>query len=104
MAPRLLVTGAGGQLGRELLRRGPKRGLVTIGRSRAELDITDPLAIERAIDTADADLVVNAAAYTAVDQAESDPERAHAVNELGPRRLAHACAARGLPLIDRKLL
>ena len=99
MAPRLLVTGAGGQLGRELLRRGPKRGLVTIGRSRAELDITDPLAIERAIDAADADLVVNAAAYTAVDQAESEPERAHAVNELGPRRLAQACAARGLPLI-----
>jgi dTDP-4-dehydrorhamnose reductase len=99
MAPRLLVTGAGGQLGRELLRRGPKRGLVTIGRSRAELDITDPLAIERAIDVADADLVVNAAAYTAVDQAESEPERAHAVNELGPRRLAQACAARGLPLI-----
>lgn len=99
MAPRLLVTGARGQLGRELLRRGPQRGFAAVGRARAELDITDAAAVERAIDEADADLVVNTAAYTAVDQAESEPERTYAVNAHGPRMLARACAARGLPLI-----
>ena len=99
MAPRLLVTGAGGQLGRELLRRAPARGFAVAGRGRGELDITDQAALERAIDEVEADLVINAAAYTAVDQAESEPERAHAVNATGSRVLARACAARGLPLV-----
>jgi dTDP-4-dehydrorhamnose reductase len=99
MASSILVAGANGQLGRELLWRAPARGFATTGRARAELDITDQAAVERAIDEAEADLVVNAAAYTAVDQAEKEPERAHAVNAIGPRLLARACAARGLPLI-----
>jgi dTDP-4-dehydrorhamnose reductase len=99
VASRLLVTGANGQLGRELLRRGAARGFTTVGQARAELDITDQDAVERAIDAAHADLVVNAAAYTAVDQAESEPDRAYAVNAEGTRLLARACAARGLPMI-----
>jgi dTDP-4-dehydrorhamnose reductase len=99
MATRVLVTGANGQLGRELLRRAGGRGFAAFGKARAELDITDAAALARAIDDIGADLVVNAAAYTAVDQAESEPERAHAVNETGSRLLACACAERGLPLI-----
>ncbi len=99
MAPSLLVTGAAGQLGCELMRRGPARGFGTVGLARAELDIADESAVGRVIDRAEPSLVVNAAAYTAVDQAESEPERAHAVNATGPRNLARACAARGLPLI-----
>ena len=99
VAPSLLLTGADGQLGRELCRRGPAHGCEVRGKGRAELDITDANAIARALDGPGIDVVVNAAAYTAVDQAESEPERAFAVNEAGPRLLARACAARGLPLI-----
>jgi dTDP-4-dehydrorhamnose reductase len=97
--PRLLVTGANGQLGRELLKRGGKRGWAMLGRTRAELDIGDRDAACRAVADSGAELVVNAAAYTAVDLAEQERERAFAVNADGPRHLAEACAAQGLPLI-----
>ena len=99
MARRALVTGAGGQLGRELLRRGPARDWVVTGVTHAELDIADAVAVRRAVEAANVDLVVNAAAYTAVDQAEGEPERAHAANADGPRHLAEACAALALPLV-----
>lgn len=99
MAPRLLVTGTRGQLGQELLRRGATRGLAVTGLTRAELDIGDALAVERVLAGAGADIVVNAAAYTAVDLAETEPERAFAINADGPRHLARACARLGLPLI-----
>ena len=99
MPTKVLVTGANGQLGRELLERGPKRGFGIVGRGRADLDITDRNAVARVVDAVEADLVVNAAAYTAVDQAESEPDRAFAVNATGPRLLAQVCAERGLPLI-----
>ncbi|HMQ28370.1 MAG TPA: dTDP-4-dehydrorhamnose reductase, partial [Acidimicrobiales bacterium] len=99
MPPKLLVTGADGLLGRALAGQGAARrvGLLAFGRSR--LDITDPIAVTRSVAESGADIVVNAAAYTAVDQAEHEPARAFAVNAEGPGHLARTCAAHGLALI-----
>ena len=94
---RLLVLGSGGQLGSELARWPWGTGVELSLRSRAELDITDAAAIERAV--GDCDLVVNAAAYTAVDRAETEPERAFQVNRHAPGLLARACARGGQPLV-----
>jgi len=90
---KLLATGANGQLGRALVRLG------AVGRTRAELDIGDPRAVAAALDAEKPDLLVNAAAYTAVDRAESEPDAAFAANEAGARTVAAACAARGIALI-----
>lgn len=86
---RLLVTGAQGQVGRELARLGTGHELLALGRK--ELDITDEEAVSAAIREFKPDAVINAAAYTAVDKAESDPETAYAVNRDGPSFLARAC-------------
>lgn len=68
--------------------------------SRQDVDLTDAAAITRAVrDAGDVDLVLNAAAYTAVDRAESEPDLAYAVNAWAPAAMARACQARGLPLI-----
>lgn len=85
-AARLVVTGAGGQVGRELLRLAPRAR----GYGRADLDITDADAVRAAI--APGDVVLNCAAYTAVDKAESEPDAAFAGNETGPAVLAAVCA------------
>lgn len=85
------VTGAGGQVGREVLRlAGPD--LEVVGFARSDLDITDLKAVRRALEDARPDAVVNAAAYTAVDRAESEAEAAHAVNVEGARNVAQAAA------------
>ncbi|WP_406265211.1 dTDP-4-dehydrorhamnose reductase [Nocardia sp. NBC_00881] len=89
----LVVTGARGQVGRELLRLAP----AARGYGRAELDITDPSAVRAVL--APGDVVVNCAAYTAVDRAETDIEAAYAGNETGPAVLAAACADVGARLI-----
>ncbi|MEW5722774.1 MAG: dTDP-4-dehydrorhamnose reductase [Thermodesulfobacteriota bacterium] len=96
---KVLVTGAGGQLSRELVRLGLAAGLRLVGLTRAELDVTDPAAVRRAVAEGGYGLVVNAAAYTDVDRAETEPEKALAVNRDGPARLAAACARQGLPLV-----
>lgn len=96
---RLLVTGAGGQVGTEMTRRAPRHGLTALGLARADLDIADSDAVLRAVDGAGADVVVNCAAYTAVDTAESEPEQAAAINRDAPGHLARACAAAGIPLL-----
>ncbi|MFD0363807.1 dTDP-4-dehydrorhamnose reductase [Nocardia sp. GCM10030253] len=90
---RLIVTGARGQLGREILRRAPAARAF----GHRELDITDSAAVRAVIEPGD--VVLNCAAYTAVDQAESDPDAAFAGNETGPAVLAAACAAAGARLI-----
>ncbi|MFE7721668.1 dTDP-4-dehydrorhamnose reductase [Nocardia rhizosphaerihabitans] len=90
---RLIVTGARGLLGREILRLAPDAA----GYGRAELDITDRAAVDAVI-TPGA-VLINCAAYTAVDDAESDRDAAFAANATGPAVLAAACAAAGARLI-----
>ena len=99
----VLVTGAHGQLGSDLVRLAGARGSTVLALSSAELDITDPdavrAAVERAATLDPAAVVINAAAYTAVDAAETDRDRAFAVNADGPAQLAAATAAAGLRLL-----
>jgi dTDP-4-dehydrorhamnose reductase len=67
--------------------------------SHEELDVTKAQAVDTTLDDHAPQLVVNAAAYTAVDRAEDEPKKAFAVNEQGPANLAEACARSGIPLI-----
>lgn len=92
----ILVTGAGGQVGCELIRHGGT--LPVVGLPRAALDITDADAVAAALSAHSARLVINAAAFTAVDRAEQEPAAAYAANRDGPAVLATACAAAGIPL------
>ena len=85
---RALVTGGAGQLGRALLATAPA-GATVLAPTRAELDITDAAAVERVLAAQRPDLVINAAAYTAVDQAEKDEALARAVNGVAPGILAN---------------
>jgi dTDP-4-dehydrorhamnose reductase len=99
MSLRLLQIGASGQLGRELLDRAKNFGVETTALSRRQLDLTDGEAAAEAVLEAEADAVVMAAAYTAVDQAEIEEGLAFAVNAEAPGAIARACAERGLPLV-----
>ena len=94
---RVLVTGAGGQVGWSLLCASPPEGFDVRGYPRSALDVLDVEEVERLV--RDADLVVNAAAYTAVDAAQTDRERCFAINAEAPGVLAGRCAALGVPLI-----
>ena len=94
---KLLVTGAGGQLATELVRRAGVNQVIAL--ARTEIDIADAAAVFKAVENIAPDAVVNAAAYTAVDRAESEAELAFAANRDGPAHLAAACAARGIPLL-----
>jgi dTDP-4-dehydrorhamnose reductase len=93
----VIIVGSGGQLGSELQRATWPAGLKVVALSEAELDITDEQATKRAL--GQADLVINAAAYTAVDKAESERALAFRVNRDGPANLAQACALNDAPLI-----
>jgi len=96
---KVLLTGANGQVAWELSRRGAKEGFDILALDRATLDITGQSAVNRQVSGSGPSVVVNAAAYTAVDQAESEPELAFAANRDGPANLASACAEGGIPLI-----
>ncbi len=93
----ILVTGANGQVGWELARRGAALGVRAF--DHAAFDIAHAAQVQDTIARERPDVVINAAAYTAVDKAESEREKAFLVNELGPRNLAQACAAQDIPLI-----
>jgi len=91
---KVLVTGAGGQLARALAAQAPAHCTVS-ALTRAELDIADARAVAAAVDALRPEIIVNAAAYTAVDRAESEPDRAFRVNRDGTARLAEAAARIG---------
>lgn len=100
MSLKILQFGATGQLARELLDRRTD-GVEIRALSRADVDLADADAVSRAVGEAgELDLVINAAAYTAVDKAESEPDLAYAVNARAPRAMARACQARGAPLVQ----
>jgi dTDP-4-dehydrorhamnose reductase len=95
---KVIVTGAGGQLGWELARSAPDSwDCVALGRE--QLDISDAAAVKHCLQEQQPALVINAAAYTAVDRAESEPGLAQRINGDGPGHLAAACAG-----IDARLL
>ncbi|MEZ5810787.1 MAG: dTDP-4-dehydrorhamnose reductase [Rhizobiaceae bacterium] len=95
---RLLVTGAAGQLARKL-GAASNTGVSVVATGRPALDITVPGTIAAAIAVHRPDIVVNAAAYTAVDKAESEPDQAFAVNRDGAGNVAAAACAADLPVI-----
>ncbi|MFJ2113282.1 dTDP-4-dehydrorhamnose reductase [Streptomyces sp. NPDC087850] len=95
-----LVTGSGGMLGQDLLARLAAAGQDAAGLDRAALDITDPGAVREVLAAHAPAVVVNCAAWTAVDDAEAEEDQALAVNGTGPRVLAEACAAAGAVLIQ----
>lgn len=96
--PRILITGAAGQLGTELQRSlGAMGGVVAA--SRAGLDLSFGEQIRNAVAQASPDFIVNAAAYTAVDKAESETDRAYAINAVAPRILAEEALRRNAVLV-----
>jgi dTDP-4-dehydrorhamnose reductase len=96
---KILVIGANGQLGSQLCSRGKELVLDVVGLDLPAFDITDPFAVEKAFGQDGISLIINAAAYTAVDQAESEPQLAFSVNQDGPAHLASCCAKSKLPLV-----
>ncbi|MDP5334572.1 MAG: dTDP-4-dehydrorhamnose reductase [Paracoccaceae bacterium] len=95
---RVLVFGQTGQVATELARQAASDMVMTcLGRDRA--DLSDPAACAAVIAASDADVVINAAAYTAVDRAESEEDLATTINGTAPGAMAAACAARGIPFL-----
>jgi dTDP-4-dehydrorhamnose reductase len=95
MSTRYLVTGAAGMLGTDLVSALAGREVTAL--SRADLDVTDAVAVRRAV--AGHDVVINASAYTKVDDAETEEDAAYAVNATGVENLALACAANNATLV-----
>jgi dTDP-4-dehydrorhamnose reductase len=97
---RIVVTGKNGQVVKSLIERAPAHGgVAAVALGRPELDLLDPVSIAQAIAAARPDVVVSAAAYTAVDRAEDEPGVAFAVNRDGAGHVAMAAARFGAPVI-----
>lgn len=96
---KLLVTGSEGQVAQSLAEAGRACGVDVVTVGRPVLDVTEPVSVSSAIALHCPDIVVNAAAYTAVDRAESEPDKAHLVNTRGAGYVAEAAQAAGLPII-----
>ncbi|WP_174300756.1 dTDP-4-dehydrorhamnose reductase [Caulobacter sp. S45] len=96
---RLVVTGRDGQVATALALAGGRREIEVVRLGRPELDLERLETLAPALQATRPDVLVSAAAYTAVDQAESEPERAHQVNALAPARLAEVAAELGAPIL-----
>jgi dTDP-4-dehydrorhamnose reductase len=95
----ILITGANGQVGWEIVRQASVAGIKHYALDRKALDVRDLDAVSRTVSQLAPTVVINAAAYTHVDQAESEAEVAFAVNRDGAMHLAKACADTGIPLV-----
>jgi dTDP-4-dehydrorhamnose reductase len=95
---RVLIAGSAGQVARALVAAAPAAGLHVTALGRPDLDLTDPVSIDAVLDKVRPDIVINAAAYTAVDQAEADEAGAFALNAVGAGQLAAAAARLGAPI------
>ncbi len=96
---KILITGADGQLGRELINQGQLKGFSVQAPSEDDMDITDLEKIDRCMAFHQPEVVINAAAYTQVDKAESEAALAFAVNTTGSANLARMCAKNKTPLV-----
>lgn len=99
MSMRILVTGAKGQLGTDLMNELAKRGLDGVGVDVEEMDITDAEACRRVILSSNVDAVIHCAAYTAVDAAEDNVELCRRINGEGTRNVALACREAGVKMM-----
>jgi len=99
---RIVVTGVAGQVARSLVERGMALGHVVLPLGRPHLDLAsgDAEAIRAVLEMTRPEAIVSAAAYTAVDKAESEPELAFAVNAIGAGHVAEAAAALNVPLVQ----
>jgi dTDP-4-dehydrorhamnose reductase len=95
----LLIVGGKGQLGRELSEEASRQNNAVVAVGREDLDITQADAVRSLVREALPRSIVNCAAYTAVDKAETDSDAAHAINALGPQYLARAAAEYGIPFL-----
>ena len=97
--PHIVIAGASGQVALALQRQAARRGTIASSLGRPQFDLTEAATVSAALDEARPSIVINAAAYTAVDKAESEPDGAMAVNAGGAATLAAACAERAIPLV-----
>src|SRR5438105_14244329 len=97
--PPILVIGASGQLARALARSGAILDRPVVCRGRPVADLADRASLQRLLDDLAPVALINAAAYTAVDKSEEEPEAAYSANAVGPESLAMLCGPRGMPLI-----
>jgi len=96
---KIAVTGTAGQVVTSLIERGTAAGHEVIAIGRPDLDLADPASVIRALEAAVPDVIVSAAAYTAVDKAETENDLAYAVNGAGAGAVAQAAKALNVPLI-----
>ena len=95
-----LITGASGQLGLALQAELAQRGIDFVGANSSELDITKPLSVNQMVDLIKPGVIINAAAWTDVDGAESNESTAYSVNALGPQNIANAASKSGALLVQ----
>ena len=96
---RILVAGGQGQVGSALATLGAEQGMDVVALGRSELGITDATSIAAAFEKYKPGVFINAAAYTGVDKAESEPELAHAINDTATALLADVCSAANIPML-----